>query len=361
MEENPNDEKQDLKLVLEKEIKSMENKDFSVYFFVMDTKGNPTAGMANIYKHAKILTELGYGAKILHEKNDYTKVDTWLGKDYSELPHVSIESQELKVTAKDFVIIPEIFGNVMEQIANLPCKKMVMSQAYDYVLEMLMPGKRWADYGINDCITTTTKQADYLKNLMGANLKTSVVPVSIPKFFKPNEKPTKPIIAIYTRDQRDTVKIFKSFYLKYPHLKWFTFRDMRNMPTEQFAKNLSECCISVWVDDISGFGTFPIESMKCNIPVLGKVPNMVPEWMEEKNGLWTHDFNAITDILANYVQAWLEDSAPSELYEKMSETSKKYTEEEQKEKVLEVYQNIFNERINEFKHRYTELQEVVNN
>ena len=361
MEENPNDEKQDLKLVLEKEIKSMENKDFSVYFFVMDTKGNPTAGMANIYKHAKILTELGYGAKILHEKNDYTKVDTWLGKDYSELPHVSIESQELKVTAKDFVIIPEIFGNVMEQIANLPCKKMVMSQAYDYVLEMLMPGKRWADYGINDCITTTEKQATYLKNLMGVNLKTYIVPVSIPKFFKPNEKPTKPIIAIYTRDQRDTVKIFKSFYLKYPHLKWFTFRDMRNMPTEQFAKNLSECCISVWVDDISGFGTFPLESMKCNIPVLGKVPNMLPEWMEEKNGLWTHDFNAIPDILANYVQAWLEDSAPSELYEKMGETSKKYTEEEQKEKVLEVYQDIFNERINEFKNRYTELQEVVNN
>ena len=28
----------------------------------------------------------------------------------------------------------------------------------------------------------------------------------------------KPIIAISTRDQRDLVKIYKAFYVKYPHL-----------------------------------------------------------------------------------------------------------------------------------------------
>ena len=360
--ENKNlEEKPDLKTVLEQQIKDLDDKNFSIYFFVMDTKGNPTAGMANIYKHAKTLVELGYDAKILHEKNDYTSVESWLGRDYSELTHVSIESQQLKVTAKDFIVIPELFGNVIEQTSNLPCKKIVLSQAYDYVLEMLIPGKRWADYGVNQCITTSEKQAEYLRNLMGPTLKTSVVPVSIPKFFKPSEKPKKPIIAIHTRDQRDTVKIFKSFYIKYPHLKWFTFRDMRTMSLEKFAQNLSECCVSVWVDDIAGFGTFPLESMKCDVPVLGKVPNMVPEWMEDKNGLWTHDFNAIPDILANYVQAWLEDASPDELYEKMGETAKKYKEETQKEKILEVYQTIVQERSEEFKSNLEKLQLTVNN
>lgn len=360
MENKDQEEKLDVKEVLSQQISDLENKNFSLYFFVMDTKGNPTAGVANIYKHAKILRELGYNAKILHEKNDYTSVEQWLGKDYSSIPHVSIESQELKVKADDFVFIPEIFANVMEQTTNLPCKRVVISQAYDYILEMMMPGKRWADYGIKDCITTTDKQAEFVQNLMTGGLKTYVVPVSIPKFFKPSEKPKKPIIAIYTRDQRDTVKIFKTFYVKYPHLKWFTFRDMRNMPMENFAKNLSECCISVWVDEISGFGTFPIESMKCNVPVLGKVPNMIPEWMEDKNGLWTHDLNAIPDILANYVQAWLEDVSPEELYEKMSEMTDKYKEETQKEKILEVYSQIIEERTNEFRNKLSQL-EIVNN
>lgn len=360
MENKNQEEKTDLREALSQQILDLENKNFSLYFFVMDTKGNPTAGVANIYKHAKILRELGYDAKILHEKNDYTGVESWLGRDYSSIPHVSIESQELKVKADDFLLIPEIFANVIEQTASLPCKKIVISQAYDYILEMMMPGKRWADYGVKDCITTSEKQAEFVKNLMTGGLKTYVVPVSVPKFFKPSEKPKKPIIAIYTRDQRDTVKIFKTFYVKYPHLKWFTFRDMRNMPMEKFAQNLSECCISVWVDEISGFGTFPIESMKCGVPVLGKVPNMIPEWMEDKNGLWTHDLNTIPDILANYVQAWLEDASPEELYEKMGEMSEKYKEETQKEKILEVYGQIIEERINEFKSRLEQL-ELINN
>ncbi len=350
----------DLKNVLLENIKNLEEKKSNMYFFVMDTKGNATAGMANIYKQVKTLIDLGYNAKILHEKTEFTSVESWLGKEYSELPHVSIEEQQLKVKADDFVFIPEIFANVMEQTANLPCKRIVISQAYDYVLEMLMPGKRWADYGITECIATNEKQATYLKELMSGNLLTHVVPISIPKYFKPHEKPKKPVIAISTRDQRDTVKIFKTFYLKYPHLKWFTFRDMRGMSMENFAKNLSECCISVWVDDVSGFGTFPIESMKCGVPVLGKVPNMVPEWMEDKNGLWTHDFNSIPDILANYAQAWLEDSSPEELYEKMGEMKNKYNDEQQKEKILEVYQKIVENRTNEFKSQLEKLQPVNN-
>jgi len=352
--------KVDFKDLLETQLKNLENKNFKIYFFVMDTKGNPTAGMANIYKHAKTLKDLGYDANILHEKNEYTSVKTWLGSEYSELTHVSIEDQQLKVNSDDIVIIPEIFANVMEQTVNLPCKRIVMCQAYDYVLEMLMPGKKWLDYGITDCITTTEKQSTHLKELMGPSLKTEIVPVSIPKFFKPSEKPKKPIIAIFTRDQRDTVKIFKTFYIKYPHLKWFTFRDMRNMPTEKFAENMAECCISVWVDEISGFGTFPVESMKCDVPVLGKVPNMVPEWMEDKNGLWTHEINVIPDILANYIQAWLEDAAPKELYEKMGEMSKKYTEEEQKEKIQEVYGRIIDNRVLEVKAKLEKLEPVNN-
>ena len=38
-------------------------KDFGIYFFTLDTKGNPTAGVATIYEHVKILRELGFNAK----------------------------------------------------------------------------------------------------------------------------------------------------------------------------------------------------------------------------------------------------------------------------------------------------------
>ena len=38
-------------------IEKITNKDFGIYFFTLDTKGNPTAGVANIYEHVKILRD----------------------------------------------------------------------------------------------------------------------------------------------------------------------------------------------------------------------------------------------------------------------------------------------------------------
>jgi hypothetical protein len=35
-------------------IERLDKKDFSLYFFTLDTKGNPTAGIANIYEHVKL-------------------------------------------------------------------------------------------------------------------------------------------------------------------------------------------------------------------------------------------------------------------------------------------------------------------
>ena len=43
-------------------IRVLENKESKLYFFTLDTKGNPTAGIATIYEHVKMLNELGYKA-----------------------------------------------------------------------------------------------------------------------------------------------------------------------------------------------------------------------------------------------------------------------------------------------------------
>jgi len=348
-----------IKNLIKESVSKLEKKDFKIFFFVMDTKGNAIASIANIYEHVKILRDLGYDAQILHEKNDYTPMGTALGDVYAELPHVSIEAQQLKVKTHEFIVIPEIFDNVMEQTAKLPSKRIVFVQSYDYIFEMLMPAKNWLDYGIKTVITTTEKQKSYVENLMTNKLKVEVIPVSIPDYFKPSDKPKKPIIAVSTRDQRDLVKIYKKFYLKYPHLKWVSFRDMRGFSREAFATSLAECCLAIWVDEISGFGTFPIEAMKSDVPVLGVVPNLIPEWMADKNGLWTHEINKVADLAANYFQAWLEDSEPEELYSEMSKIKEMYTVEEQSKKIEEVYSTFVTNRINELKSTLPLEMEVV--
>lgn len=338
-------------------IKRIEDKDFNIYFFVLDSKGNPIGELTYIYEHAKILREHGLNAIILTEKNDYTGVGDWLGEEYMQIPHVSVESQTLKVGPQDFLIIPEIFANIMDQTKQFPCKRIVFCQSYDYILEILNLGAKWSDYGIKDCVTTTEKQKQYI-NEMFQNINVEVVPIGIPDYFKQNEKPQKPIVSLSCRDPRDTAKIVKSFYLKYPQYKWVTFRDMKGLPRTSFAQILSESCLAVWVDPISGFGTFPIEAMKCGVPVIGRVPHMTPEWMEQtnadtqekmlkENGIWTYDTLRMPDLIATFIRLWLEDNIPTEVYEKTKDTYENYSMEKMIDGVINYYDKQITSRIAE--------------
>jgi hypothetical protein len=339
-----------IKAVIEK----LDAKDFGFYFFTLDTKGNPTAGVANIYEHVKILTELGYKAYIMHEKNEYIGVGGWLGEEYMKLPHVSIENQTLNVGPQDFIIIPEVFANVMDQTKNFPSKRIVLCQSYDYIFELMNFGLTWGVFGINDVITTSQKQASYIKTLF-PNINTHIIPVSIPEYFKPQEKPVKPVISIMARDQKDALKIIKSFYIQYPTYKWITFKELRGVPKEEFASSLADSCLAVWVDGISGFGTFPLEAIECNVPVIGKIPELVPEWMEDNvtpegitnlkaNGVWSTSILEIPHLIAQYLKVWLEDSVPENILDAMKESKGQYTYEKQKLAVEQIYTDFVNKR-----------------
>jgi glycosyltransferase involved in cell wall biosynthesis len=101
---------------------------------------------------------------------------------------------------------------------------------------------------------------------------------------------------------------------------------MRGIKQQDFAKFLKESFVSVWVDNESAFGTFPLESMLSGTPVIGKLPNMKPDWLKEENGVWTYEFNEIVDILANFTQNWLEDNISESLYDRILESGLEFND-----------------------------------
>lgn len=341
---------------LEVAIKNLEDKTSRILFFVQDTNGNAKGGVRYTYQLAMILHNKGYNVTIVHEKNTYKGVAEWLGEEYMKIPHESIENQSLKVSPEDFLIIPEIFGYIIEQISNLPCGKVVLCQAYDSIFETLKPGMTWADFGFYRCITTSETQKEYISPIM-RNITYDVIEPFIPESFNPKPKPSKPIISIYTRDQRDTMKIIKSFYIKFPQFRWITFRDMRGLTQKEYSEYLKDSFVSVWVDDISGFGTFPIESMLSKTPVIGKVPNMKPEWMSDENGVWTYELNNMIDIIAEFIQNWLEDNINEELYTKGLETALKYQNNDSFENtIVNTFDSYLESRLKSFKEQFEKIK-----
>jgi hypothetical protein len=359
---------------LKNSIKKIKDKDFGIYFFTLDTKGNPTAGVATIYEHVKKLRELGYNAQILHDKDDYKFRENedgiglaeWLGDEYAELPHISIESQKLQVGPQDFVIIPEAFASVMKQTKDFPCKRVIFLQAYEYIFEMLEIGEGWEQFNIRDVITTNKNLTEYVRSVFRGTF-TEEIPLAIPEYFKDSDKPKVPTIAMSARDKRELLKIVKIFYQKYPHYRFVTFRDMSGLPRKDFADELSKSFLSVWIDELSSFGTFPIESMKCNTPVIGKIPRMVPEWMGSvdengnlnlnDNGIWTANLNSIPDVIATMVGLYLEDALPENIMNGMEEYKNKYDVETFEKTLSEVYGRLFDRRIVEFEMMCKNLEE----
>ena len=169
---------------LEKSVQILKNKKYKIYFIVQDTKGHAKASIAYIYDMAMSLLNSGYNPIILHEKPDYTGVSSWLGQDYADkLPHKSIEGQNLEISPEDFIVIPELYGFVMNQITKLPCGKIVLCQAYDNMLETMAPGVNWSQHGFYKCITTSESQKKMLSDIMKGTSFDILEPFIYEKFY----------------------------------------------------------------------------------------------------------------------------------------------------------------------------------
>jgi hypothetical protein len=347
----------DLIQKLEQSIENLKSKSCKIYFFVQDTKGNARASIRYIYEMAMTLKNNGFNPVILHEKPDYYGVQDWLGNEYMEkLPHISVEGQNLQISPEDTIVVPELFGYVMNQLTNLPCAKIVLCQSYDYIFETLQPGQVWGQFGFNKCITTSDTMKEYISKTM-RNISIDVIEPVISDKFKPSKYPANPIIAIHTREQRDAINFIKSFYVKYPQYRWISFKDMRGLSQDEFANGLKGCMLSVWIDDVSSFGTYPIESMASGVPVIGKAPKLIPSWINENNGIWITDSIQLEGFVADFIQNWLEDNVSESLYQGGIETASKFQNlQEFEQSVVNNFSGYLSTRVSNFEEELNKQQ-----
>jgi hypothetical protein len=272
---------------LESALGRLKTSESKAYFLVYDTKGNARASIKYIYDLALTLNQNGTPSKIVVEDKSYTSVESWLDDKYKELEVLSIKDDKLELSIDDILVVPEYYSNALQQLSNVRCIKVMLVQQKEFIFETLPIGSKWIDYGFDRVITTNESTKKYILDYFPESL-VYIIPPIIEDNFKPINLPLKPYVAISCRDRSIHRKLISEFYIKYPHLRWITFRDMVQMSYDEFATSLKECMVSVWVDDDSTFGTFPLESMKCNVPVVGKIPKTEPDWLTE-NGMWTYD------------------------------------------------------------------------
>ena len=383
--------KKDTKVIERAEfaINNIREKKNKWFFFVVDSKNIPNSGMEYMYQIAYTLKEKGFDVTMLYQlDNEYTPeeiedlkkknmpldnnrvftgVGEWLGTEYAELPHMNIQKEQWVVSPSDFLFVPEVFSSLLKQTYqhNIPCKRFVVLQNYDYVSEFIPFGDQWASYGVGDVITTTEQQKELILKVF-PYLKCKILNPYIKECFRKPIKPQNLIVNIISKKQSDVNRIVKPFYWRNPWLQFVTFRDLRGYSQNEFADKLKEGAITVWVDDETPFGYSALEAIRCNNIVLGKIPQNIPEWMGNKeklfdNGIWFSNINDIPDMLANIVESWMNDEIPGELTDAMGETNKRYTREEWENNIDGVFNTIMEERIAELESVKETIKNKKNN
>jgi glycosyltransferase involved in cell wall biosynthesis len=343
---------------LESALERLENKQSIIYFLIYDTKNNPRAAIKHIYDMALVLRENGYNSRMLVEEKSYNGVEKWLGNTYDNIPVIAIKEDKPELNFDDIIVVPEHYSNILSQLSNIKCGKIMLVQQKEYMFETLPIGTRWSDFGFEKCITTTEKCKKYILEYLNETL-VYIIPPFIGDNFAPSDLPKKPYIAISCRDRLQHRKLISEFYLKYPQLRWITFRDMIQMSYEEFSEALKECMVSVWIDDESTFGTFPLESMKCGVPVVGKLPSTEPDWLSE-NGFWTYDGDKVVELLGTYVLAWIEGIDVNEKFkESMKKSVLSYDKHRHNEATLSIFQTIVSQRADIVKNNIEKIKTEV--
>jgi hypothetical protein len=339
----------------------------SKFLFCVPDAPNPIASIYEIYFHATVVKNMGYEVIIMTEKGDYVP-PAWIEKELTNHKHISMTDPKLTVGPEDVMVIPEVFSNIMEQTKKLPCIRIGLLQSIDYMTNALIPGTDWKSFGINDIITTSLTLKELVEVFYGKNkFNIKTYNIGIPDYFEQSKIPQKPIISIIGRNPNEISKLVKLFFSKYPQYSWVTFDPMltKSKPPQpmrrvDFAKRLQGNFAAVWVDRIASFGTFPLECMKSGVIPICLKPDIMPEYMIERDekgtvtkvvdnaGIWTDNFYDLPVLVGEVLIKFLDDAILPELYTTMNKLASKYNQEESEKELVEIYQSFINQRIGAF-------------
>lgn len=339
------------------EIRKIDSKESNLFFYVLDTKGVPCGWLNYIYGLALIAKNDGYNVTMLYQKqnqeDEFVGVGEWLGSDFSSLRHEDVSDGNVGVSPSDVLFIPELFANVMTSTKSLPCKRVVIMQNFDNVVDQTPFAAQWGDFGIFDVVCNTPQSEEKIKDVF-PYLNTTVIEPYIGTVFGETSEPKKLVVNVIARDKSDVNKIVKSFYWKNPSLRWVSFRDLRGFSQEEYASMLREGIVTVWVDDYASFGYGALEAIKSGSVVVAKVPSEPQPWVVSDDGetlsdacIWFEDYMGLPSMLASIITAWMSDKMPSDVMEKGKEIANKYTLENTSKNFLGYLNNILTKRKSE--------------
>lgn len=378
--------------IIDDVIEKVKNDKFNIFVYCPSIS-TPSGGISALFKHAQTLKEGGYNVTVIYEPQQNSKMSleatkklrqkggkghavifdrfnpTWLGDLAKDIEMRCLAEGELDfsdgtkekydtllMNPEDIMIIPEGFPNVMESTAQLPCKRIVLAQSWFYILSGMKIGQKWQHFGIKDVISVSEGITEYINAVMpGMQIKEYKQSIDRNLFNVPEKLSDKAPMIVYMpgrgpESQMKANNVIRTFYEFFPQYRWVRFTSLQGLSKEEFATQMKTAAFALYTDEIAGFGTLPLEAMASGTHVIGWTPFGSKEYINEDNGFWAvnGDIFQLAELigfaLERYFSGILDNEKVQEEYEK---TLSNYTEEKEKETILNIYKQYKDEKIEE--------------
>lgn len=316
-----------------------------IYYYT-PALNSPSGGMGVLFKQAKILADNGYDVSLIYEPNQYCPElnPTWMDFDISYIPKIKINGiLNFRINKDDMLIIPEGFGNIIEQTKNVQYKRVILAQSWIYILNSMVNPKSWKEFNITNVVTPSENLKSYLDEIMpGLNIQTYNYSINTSYFNKNSQK--QPRICYSARGQESEMKVhavinmFKALTPKFRHIP---FLHLKGYDKQTFANLLSESTFTLYTDEIACVATLPLESMAANTHVIGWDMGVKDYAIDNQNMFMVTngDCLGLAKKLKEVVEKYFNDELEEEkLFSNYEKTLNLYTEEQEKKRILEIFE-----------------------
>jgi hypothetical protein len=264
-----------------------------IIFLAPFAKNEITGGVKTFYRHAELLTGLGFDAAVFQPDGP----PGWFETSARHVTHFT-------PAAGDVLVFPEVLNGMLTDMvqAQVPCRKVLFCQAHYYTLFNAIAPERYRTLGFDRVACQSEIAKGFLARVLGLP-DIGVLPCFIdPDIFFPREKSIQ-IAAIPKKLPREAAAIQRIFALKYPGLGSVAWHIIDNRTERETADIFGRSTIVLSLPFLESFGLIPLEAMASGAVVVGFTGYGGQEYATAENGFWfaPDHLEEVADALAKVI------------------------------------------------------------
>lgn len=234
-------------------------------FFLMPDLKEPSGGIKRLYRYANHLRAEGYRVFAVHGDPGFGSYPF----APSSVP-VIYGNQLPSFDERDVMLVPEVFGKVLPQLAKLPCQRVMVPLNWNSIFTELPENTTWDSWGIRDVLTTCATIADFVRLTMVVRV-TVVRPMVDPALYHHDPRAKRNQISYLVRKDVDGGKIIRIAFARPERfgLAGWAVRPIEGLDEPDYAKVLRESRIFLATYLYEGAPTPTLEAMACGCKVVG--------------------------------------------------------------------------------------------